>query len=86
MSFTYDFIVPNDTVQFAYCIPYGYGKLLKLVTGLGNVKIMPSLKSLSGLAVPVLEVTDDEVAEYNKKVILITGRIHPGESNSSYVA
>lgn len=86
MSFTYDFIMPNDTVQFAYCIPYGYGKLLKLITGLGNAKIMPSLKSLSGLAIPVLEVTDDEVADYNKKVILITGRIHPGESNSSYVA
>lgn len=54
MSFTYDFEVTHDTVQFAYCIPYGYGKLLKVITGLGNGKIMPSLKSLSGLAVPVL--------------------------------
>lgn len=39
---------------------------------------MPSLKSLSGLAVPVLEITDEEVPDYNKKVILVTGRIHPG--------
>jgi hypothetical protein len=78
MSFTYDFILPNDTVQFAYCIPYGYTKLLKLVSGLTHAKIMPSLKSLSGLAIPVLEITEQEVADHNKKVILITGRIHPG--------
>lgn len=36
------------------------------------------LKSLSGLGIPVLEVTDYEIEDYNKKVVVVTGRIHPG--------
>jgi murein tripeptide amidase MpaA len=86
MSFAYDFAAPHDCVHFAYCVPYSYSQLLKSVAGLPNAKPVPALKSLSGLSIPVLEVTDEEVAEYNKKVILVTGRIHPGESNSSFVA
>lgn len=86
MSFSYDFGTPNDIVHFAYCVPYTYSHLLKTVAALPSAKLIPGLKSLSGLTIPVLEVTDDEVAEYNKKVILVTGRIHPGESNSSFVA
>ncbi len=78
MSFTYDFILPNDTVQFAYCIPYSYSKLLKLVSSLSNCKILPSLKSLSGLPIPVIQITEEDLPEHNKKVALITGRIHPG--------
>jgi hypothetical protein len=58
MSFVYDFILPNDTIQFAYCVPYSYSKLLKLIPTLAYAKIMPSLKSLSGLSIPVLEITD----------------------------
>jgi hypothetical protein len=47
---------------------------------------MTPLKSLSGLAIPVLKITNEEHDESSKKVVLVTGRIHPGESNSSYVA
>jgi hypothetical protein len=86
MSFAYDFGTPHDTVHFAYCVPYAYSQLLKTLPALPHAKPLPALKSLSGLDVPVLEVTDEEVSEYNKKVVLVTGRIHPGESNSSFVA
>jgi cytosolic carboxypeptidase protein 2/3 len=47
---------------------------------------MAPLKSLSGLAIPVLKITNDDRDEASKKVVLVTARIHPGESNSSYVA
>lgn len=58
MSFTYDFELPNDTVQFAYAVPYTYSALLKFISTLPNVKQLPPMKSLSGLPIPVLEVTD----------------------------
>jgi hypothetical protein len=47
---------------------------------------MVPLKSLSGLPIPVLKVTNDEQEEASKKAVLVTARVHPGESNSSYVA
>lgn len=31
LSFTYDFLVPNDFVKFAYCVPYTYTEQLSLV-------------------------------------------------------
>lgn len=86
MSFSYDFTVANDIVHFAYSIPYSYSQLLKTIATLKNIKLMPSLKSLSGLPIPVMEITDELVPDYNKKVVLTTARIHPGESNSSFVA
>jgi len=45
---------------------------------LKNCKSLPSLKSLSGLAIPIVEVTDEEAEDYNKKVVIVAGRIHPG--------
>jgi murein tripeptide amidase MpaA len=39
--------------------------------------------SLSGLEIPLLHVTDHGVSGSGKKSVVITGRIHPGESNSS---
>ena len=59
MSFSYDFSIPNDTVYFAYCIPYTYSRLLRFLNKLENNKKMPVMKSLSGLGIPVLEVTDE---------------------------
>lgn len=43
-----------------------------------NAKPLPQIKSLSGLNIPVLEVTDENEPEYNKQVVLVTARIHPG--------
>ena len=41
--------------------------------------------SFSGLDLPLLTVTDykDNSKNINKALVIITGRVHPGESNSS---
>ena len=45
--------------------------------------------SLGGLDIPLLTITNFKnkqvQVETNKKVIVITGRVHPGESNASYL-
>ena len=59
MSFSYDFTLPHDTVYFAYCIPYTYTRLLKFLSKLEYTTKMPPLKTLSGLSIPVISVTDE---------------------------
>ena len=39
--------------------------------------------TLSGVEVPVLTITED--ININKPLIIMSGRIHPGESNGSWV-
>ena len=41
-------------------------------------------KSLSGIDIPLLHITNHS-SEKEKKNVLITGRWHPGESNSSHM-
>ena len=38
-----------------------------------------------GLAIPLLTITNRETSDSEKKIILISCRIHPGETVSSYV-
>lgn len=42
--------------------------------------------SLTGLAIPILTFTNKNSKSKEKKLILISCRIHPGESVGSYVA
>ena len=44
--------------------------------------------SLSGIDVPLIQITDyeDKQIPFDKRdLILCTGRVHPGESNSSWM-
>ncbi len=41
-------------------------------------------ESLSGVEIPLITITDKNY-ENEKNVIVISGRIHPGESNGSWM-
>lgn len=63
-SFTYDFGIDYDTTSFAYCIPYTYSRLSKFVLECKTkyaacLKVQALCKSLSGLSMPLLTITDD---------------------------
>jgi murein tripeptide amidase MpaA len=42
-------------------------------------------KSLSGVEIPILTITDFSETNKRKKTILMVGRLHPGETHSSWL-
>lgn len=42
-------------------------------------------RSLGGLQIPLLTITNEAINISNKRTVIICGRIHPGETNSSWV-
>jgi murein tripeptide amidase MpaA len=89
-SFAYDFVVEDDTTSFAYCIPYTYSHLNKFIQDCkikysGWMKSLVLCKSLSGLNLPLLIISDESYDQYLKSLIVICARVHPGESNSSHI-
>ena len=79
-------------VYFSYCYPYTYTQLTKFLYSLNIYKNILRIdhigETLDGAKIYILIITNfndslDSIA--NKKAIIFTGRVHPGESNSSYV-
>lgn len=61
MTFTYNFDSTDDTVYFAYCIPYTYTDLLSMIREVyvtSKIKYETGWRSLSGLPIPLLQITD----------------------------
>ena len=96
LTFSFDFSNINTNekyVYFAYCYPYSFTQLCKYLSSLNNYKDILRLddqfgRSLEGNLLYILIITDftdsfDKLAD--KKAIIFTSRVHPGESNGSYV-
>ena len=88
------YVDDNDTVYFAHCYPYTYTDQcnhLKTVCTFSNKdKIRKTVlcKSLAGNDVDMLIVTNfisDPVDIAVRKSIILTSRVHPGETNASWV-
>ncbi|CAD8200314.1 unnamed protein product [Paramecium pentaurelia] len=77
----------NELIKIAYCVPYTYSQLLEYCDNLqkncNHVKCSILCESLGGVQLPMF--TFSKYKNKNKKCIIIQARIHPGESNGSWV-
>jgi hypothetical protein len=94
LTFTYTFTKP-DTVYFAHTYPYTYSDLQAYLTRLESNTIISNYfhrrilsMTLAGNVCDMITITErtKDILESKKKPsIVITSRVHPGESNSSFM-
>lgn len=96
-TLTWDFTCTedNDTMYFAHCYPYTYTDLQNYLTGIAQDPARSEVcrqrvlcRSLCGNVCDLLTVTrfgcsSEEMAA--RKGIIVTSRVHPGESNASWM-
>jgi cytosolic carboxypeptidase protein 2/3 len=96
LTFTHTFDMERDTVYFSHCFPYTYtdltDDLAKLERTSRDIMTRSTLcRTLAGNRCEYLTITskrkeNEESKEANpKKGVLISARVHPGESNASWM-
>jgi hypothetical protein len=95
LTFTVSTPYANDTIYLAHCYPYTFSMLKEYVhritTSLADsniIKCKPIGESLAGNDIYCLTVTNfksSPEAIRSRRGVLLSARVHPGESNSSYM-
>ncbi|XP_055899492.1 cytosolic carboxypeptidase 2-like isoform X28 [Biomphalaria glabrata] len=95
MTWTIQFKHDRDTVYFSHCYPYTYTDLQNYLLDLTNDPIKSRIckqrvlcRTLAGNLVYVITITSasqNPEDMKHKKAVVVTSRVHPGESNSSWM-
>ena len=94
LTFTLEFDHIRDTVYVAYHYPYTYSTLDRNLQRFQAKAVHVSeisytsqnlTETLAGLSVPLLTITASNKHHNDKKYVFFTGRVHPSESNASFV-
>uniref|UniRef100_UPI00398F77BA cytosolic carboxypeptidase 2 n=1 Tax=Pristiophorus japonicus TaxID=55135 RepID=UPI00398F77BA len=95
LTWTCQFPHRNDTCYFAHSYPYTYSDLQCYLATIARdpvrsqyCKLRALCRSLAGNTVHVLTVTSptsNQEAGPAKKAVVVTARVHPGETNASWV-
>lgn len=94
LSFRTSFQHEDDEVFFAYCYPYTYSDVQKHLDKICKPKYKDKVrraalcKTLAGNECEMVIVTNfksqpERIAE--RPAVILTGRVHPGESNASWI-
>ncbi|XP_041974997.1 cytosolic carboxypeptidase 1-like isoform X2 [Aricia agestis] len=95
VTFTIDFPHANDVCYLAYHFPYTYSLMMtqlwqwssQLPSGV-YFRVEPLCYSLNGNEVPVITLTAEDTPTnpiIDREIVFLTSRVHPGESNASWV-
>ncbi|CAD8051772.1 unnamed protein product [Paramecium sonneborni] len=89
LSFTYIFEYENDEVSFATLPPYTYTQLMNKIKKWSkqskqHFSKLKIANTLSGFVLPLIIITDKTI-DKNKKIIILTARVHPSETCSSFM-
>ncbi|XP_051778387.1 cytosolic carboxypeptidase 2 isoform X1 [Erpetoichthys calabaricus] len=95
LTWTCQFPNQGDTCYFAHCYPYTYTDLQRYLNEISNdsrrsqyCTVRSLCRSLAGNTVYVLTITSpfqNAVFTAAKKAVVVTARVHPGETNSSWM-
>ncbi|XP_064423134.1 cytosolic carboxypeptidase 2 [Latimeria chalumnae] len=95
LTWTCQFPHDDDTCYFAHCYPYTYSDLQRYLLSVANdtvqsqfCKLRVLCRSLAGNMVYLLTITSPSQSPEvtaAKKAVVITARVHPGETNGSWM-
>lgn len=94
-SFSHTFLHNEDLCYFSFCLPYTYTDLNRLILKIQEdprtsrlMKKQVLCKTIAGNDCHLLTITAPAISpeQLNRRVVIIlTARVHPGESNSSWI-